>query len=112
MRVAIPCDGEQVAEHFGHAAKFALFDTDPSSGTITGEKLVDSPPHQPGLLPAWLAEQGANVILAGGMGGRARELFDQHGITVVIGVASGTARQAVEDYLKGTLASGENPCDH
>lgn len=112
MRVAIPCDGQQVAEHFGHAAQFIFFDTDPDSGKITKEETVEAPPHQPGMLPQWLAQHGANVVLAGGMGGRARQLFDQQGINVVVGVTTGTPRQAVEAYLKGALSAGANPCDH
>jgi predicted Fe-Mo cluster-binding NifX family protein len=112
MRVATPCTGQQLAQHFGHASEFVFFDADPSSGEITNEQVIASPPHQPGLLPQWLADHGAEVILAAGMGGRARQLFDQHGIEVVVGVSAGTAREAVEAYLKGTLVSGSNPCDH
>ena len=51
---------------------------------------------------------GANVMLAGGMGRRAVEFFEQLGIEPVSG-ASGTVRQAVEKYLGGEL-SGVAPC--
>ena len=112
MRIAVPCDGEQVAAHFGHAARFALFDANRETGEITDEVSLDAPPHQPGLLPAWLSERGANVVLAGGMGGRARELFGQYGITVVVGVQETAPRAAVEDYLKDRLSTADNPCDH
>ena len=112
MRIAVPCDGQRVAAHFGHAAQFALFDADPETREITAERIADAPPHQPGLLPPWLAEHGANVILAGGMGGRARQLFDGHGITVVTGVREANPRKAAEDYLKGSLSTEANPCDH
>lgn len=112
MRLAIPCQGEQISEHFGHAPHFAFFDADPATGQITKEEMVESPPHQPGLLPRWLAEQGANVILAIGMGGRAIELFAQHGVQAITGVATRNPREAAQQYLAGNLASGDNVCDH
>jgi len=46
--------------------------------------LIDAPPHEPGLLPRWLHEQGAHLIIAGGMGHRAQELFVQNGIQVTV----------------------------
>jgi len=112
MRVATPCDGNQIAAHFGHAPQFAIFDTDPDTSTIKGEQFLQSPPHEPGRLPKWLAEHGTNVILAGGMGMRAKELFEQNGITVVVGVGNMAPKEAVNAYLEGTLSSGTNLCDH
>ena len=112
MRVAVPCEGQQVSAHFGHASHFAFFDADPDTGQVEGEQVVGAPPHQPGLLPPWLAQHGANVILAGGMGGRARDLFGQHGITVVTGIQESSPKRAVELYLAGQLATRANPCDH
>lgn len=112
MRVAVPCEGRQVAVHFGHAAHFAFFDADPESGEIASEETVDAPRHQPGLLPQWLAERGAKVVLAGGMGSRARELFEKYGIKVRVGAREDDPKRVVEDYLKGTLSTDDNPCDH
>ena len=89
-----------------------FFEADPQTGEIAAEEIVEAPPHQPGLLPQWLAERGTDVVLAGGMGGRARDLFDRHGITVVVGVGEGDPKRMVEQYLKGTLSTESNPCDH
>lgn len=111
-RVAVPCENGSVSAHFGHAPQFALFDVEPNAREIQDEKIGTPPPHTPGALPAWLAEQGVHVVLAGGMGGRARMLLEQAGIEVVVGVSAGAARSAVEDYLRGTLQSGDNACDH
>jgi len=112
MRLAMPCEENQITEHFGHAPQFGFFDVDPATGRIEKEEFLPAPPHQPGLLPQWVAAQGADVVLASGMGGRAVALFEQHGVTVVLGVAAGDPRKAVEDYLQGNLATGANPCDH
>lgn len=111
-RFAIPCEGGQIATHFGHTQQFAFFDVDPDEGRIVKEEMVDAPPHQPGLLPAWLAEHGTNVVLAAGMGSRAIGLFNQQGIKAVVGVTGNDLRKVVEDYIAGTLSTGTNVCDH
>jgi len=111
-RIAIPCEGGQIAAHFGHTQQFAFFDADPEERRIINEETLDAPPHEPGLLPAWLAEHGTNVVLAAGMGGRAIGLFNQQGIKVIVGVTGNDLRKVVEDYLKGELSAGANVCDH
>ena len=73
---------------------------------------IEAPAHEPGLLPAWLAERGAKVIIAGGMGQRAQGLFAAQNIQVVVGAPADTPEQLVDDYLAGTLQSGANVCDH
>jgi predicted Fe-Mo cluster-binding NifX family protein len=112
MRIAIPLANGELAPHFGHCECFALFDVDLGARKIVTREDVESPPHQPGLLPAWLAERRANVILAGGMGRRAQELFADQGIEVVVGAPSAPPERLVSDYLEGRLRSGENLCDH
>ncbi|MBN2437262.1 MAG: NifB/NifX family molybdenum-iron cluster-binding protein [Deltaproteobacteria bacterium] len=112
VRVAVPLAEGRLSVHFGHCQQFALFDTDPEARKILDETIVDAPPHEPGLLPTWLKEKGADVILAGGMGSRAQELFQQKGIQVIIGAPSGVASQVVMDYLSGALKTGANVCDH
>lgn len=111
-RIAIPCEGNRVSAHFGHAPQFAFFDADPDSRQIRGAQTLDAPPHEPGALPAWIAEQGASVVLTGGMGGRAQQLFAARGIEVVVGVSAEQPRAAVEAYLRGELQTGGNVCGH
>lgn len=112
MKIAIPCENGQISAHFGHAGQFVFFDADISQGTITSEAALDAPPHEPGLLPRWLAENGANVVLAMGMGGRAVQLLEQQGVKAVTGINAATPREAAEQYLKGVLTTGENVCHH
>ena len=57
MRIAIPVSDGKLSAHFGHCEAFALLEVDKESGTITGQTMAPSPPHQPGMLPGWLAEQ-------------------------------------------------------
>lgn len=112
MRFAIPMIDGRLCAHFGHCERFALIDTDPAAKTIVGRQEVDAPEHQPGLLPGWLADRGADIVVAGGMGPRAQDLFAQRGIEVVIGVPSDDPETVVQSYLAGTLRTGENSCDH
>jgi len=108
--VVIPVAEGKLASHFGHCEQFAFVET--HDGEIKGTQLRTPPPHEPGVLPRWLHEQGANVIIAGGMGARAKELLNQNGIEVVIGASADTPESLTRQYLSGTLVTGENVCDH
>ena len=112
MRIAIPVAGGNVCPHFGHCEAFALIDVEAEGKTILGREEIAAPDHQPGLLPRWLAERGANLIIAGGMGSRARALFREQGIDVITGASMTDPESIVRAYLEGNLETGANICDH
>jgi len=112
MRYAVPLTDGVLSAHFGHCQEFALVDVDADSGTVTQVERAQPPPHEPGALPAWLAEKGAGVIIAGGMGQRAQNLFQESGIKVVVGATPGSPEELVQAHLAGRLNTGENICDH
>jgi ATP-binding protein involved in chromosome partitioning len=112
MKIAIPVADGKLSMHFGHCERFALIDVDPTEKKIIKRADLEAPPHEPGLLPKWLAERGANMIIAGGMGQRAQALFNEQGIEVIIGAPVETPEKLVNSYLAGTLQAGENVCDH
>ena len=112
MRVAIPMADGKLATHFGHCERFAMIDFDPAAKSILGKQELEAPEHQPGLLPRWLAERGAQLIIAGGMGVSAQNLFAKNGIKVVLGASAETPESLVTAYMEGTLRTGENVCDH
>jgi len=112
MKIAIPLANGKLAMHFGHCEHFALIAVDEDEKKIMGREDIEAPPHQPGLLPPWLAEHGAKMVIAGGMGQRALGLFAEQGIQVVLGAAAETPERLVNDYLAGRLQTGENICDH
>ena len=112
MKIAIPLAAGRLSMHFGHCEQFAILEVDEQNRTVTNTTLHEPPAHEPGSLPRWLHEQGANVIIAGGMGQRAQQLFAQNGITVVVGAAAEAPEQLVAAYLSGTLETGDNVCDH
>ncbi len=111
MIIAIPMVQGQLSMHFGHCEKFRLFTVDDDKNIVSFEDKTP-PPHEPGVLPRWLAEKKANVILAGGMGMKAQQLFAHNGIQVVIGAPSGDPEDVVKAWLQDSLMTGENPCDH
>jgi predicted Fe-Mo cluster-binding NifX family protein len=112
MRIGIPVVGGRCSSHFGRCEQFALVDADQQSRRIVGTAWVQAPPHEPGMLPGWLAEQGVNVVITGGMGPRAQGLLASHGIAVVLGATEVDPQDLVSRYLDGSLRSGHNICDH
>lgn len=110
MKFAIPLAEGKLTAHFGHCQEFAIVEAE--NGAITAKEILVPPPHEPGVLPRWLHEKGANVIIAGGMGQRAQELFAANQIDVVVGAPVETPESLVESYMAGTLVSGFNLCDH
>ena len=54
----------------------------------------------------------ANLVITGGMGRRAINLFDQAGVKVVVGAPSLEPEELVRQYLAGTLQTEDNICDH
>ncbi|MGI6248737.1 MAG: NifB/NifX family molybdenum-iron cluster-binding protein [Acutalibacteraceae bacterium] len=107
MKIAIASEGKTVTGHFGHCESFNIFEAE--DGKVVSSTNIANPGHKPGFLPSFLNELGVNVIIAGGMGGRAVELFNEKGIEVVLGV-TGTAEQAANDYLQGKLQPGGSIC--
>ncbi len=112
MKIAIPLANGKLSMHFGHCEEFALIEVDESTKAIKGKTILAAPPHEPGLLPSWLANKGADTILAGGMGARAQGLFAEKNIKVVVGIREGAPEDIVSAYLNNTLSTGENLCDH
>jgi len=109
-KVAIPLENGRLCSHFGHCEQFAIVDVE--NNAIVGENLVTPPPHEPGLLPKWLAERGVTDIIAGGMGQRAINLFVEQNIKVNIGAQSKSPKELVTDWINKSLVTGDNACDH
>jgi predicted Fe-Mo cluster-binding NifX family protein len=111
LKIAIPVDQGVLSPHFGHCTEFALIEADPEDKKIIKIEMVSAPPHQPGLLPQWLAETGCNTVIAGGMGHRAVGMFNLKGIEVICGAPSQSPRDVALAYLKGELTTSGNLCD-
>ncbi len=114
MRIAVSADDPRgldsvVSPHFGRCPYYVLVDVEERE--VKATRVVANPfygQHQPGQVPGFIRDQGADVMLTGGMGGRAVAFFEQYGIEPVTG-ATGSVRHAIEQYLSGALR-GAAPC--
>jgi len=109
-RIAIPVEGEMLCAHFGHCEYFYVADME--NNVIIKEEKIIPPEHQPGLYPAWVAGNGVSIVIAGGMGEKARELFREQHIDLYIGAEAKEPKQLVLDFIKGNLTTGSNSCNH
>ena len=112
MRIAIPVVQEKLSPHFGHCDEFALIDVALEEREIVAIEIVPSPKHEPGLLPVWLQERDTMLVIAGGMGVRAQNLFLQKGIQVITGAPSERPEDIARAFLDDSLQTGANVCDH
>jgi Mrp family chromosome partitioning ATPase/predicted Fe-Mo cluster-binding NifX family protein len=110
IKIAIPLAGGRLADHFGHCEQFAIIEANSETKAILQTTQVTPPPHEPGLLPRWLHQQGVRVIIAGGMGQRALGLFAESGITVKSGLSGKTAEELAKTFLEGSLTTGPSAC--
>ena len=110
LKIVVPTIDGRFSSHFGGADRFAIFEVDEGSRTIASQVSAAPPPHEHGSFPLWLRDQGATVVLAGGMGPRAVQMLGQFGIETVVGVGGGEPEQLVRAYLDGTLAATGEGC--
>ncbi len=111
-RIAVPSISEEgldsmVNEHFGKAPYYTFVDVS-DGGKILNVEIVPVPfaEHGPGDIPYWLKEQGVDIVIALGMGGKAIDFFQQLGIEVIRG-ATGKIGEVIKDFLKGSLVTIE-----
>lgn len=109
--IAVPVNANGVLDaHFGHCKFFELFQTE--GETIVSIEKVVPPPHEPGVLPKWLAEKGATDIIAGGLGERAIQIFKINNVNVFVGAPKLSAAELVLGFLEKTITYDANYCDH
>ncbi|MFC2117037.1 NifB/NifX family molybdenum-iron cluster-binding protein [Bacteroidota bacterium] len=109
-KFAVPTLHGKLCAHFGHCEKFAIVNV--ANDKIIKEEFVFPPMHQPGVYPKFLADMGVNVIIAGGIGQRAIQLFSENNIEVFMGIDEESPSMLVNQYVKKQLMSGNNLCDH
>ena len=107
MKIAISTDGQSVSAHFGRCPSFTIAEID--NQQLIKKETIANPGHHPGFLPEFLSKQGVACIIAGGMGQRARMLFEEKGIQAVMGVTGGVD-EVIGQYRRGELKGGNNTC--
>jgi ATP-binding protein involved in chromosome partitioning len=108
--LVIPVAEGKLSPHFGHCEQFAFIETE--KGEIKAHEMKTPPPHEPGVLPRWLYEQGADVVITGGMGDQAQQLLREKGIKVILGAPMDSPEALAHQFLSGSLVTGNNVCDH
>jgi predicted Fe-Mo cluster-binding NifX family protein len=101
----------QVGAHFGRCPYYVLVETNGDS--VIDSRVVGNPyvaGHRPGVMPHFIRDLGANVIIAGGMGPRAVDMFHGFGIDVATGL-TGAVEEVLAAYLRGEHR-GVVPCSH
>ncbi|MHC1720326.1 MAG: NifB/NifX family molybdenum-iron cluster-binding protein [Clostridiaceae bacterium] len=107
IKIAVASENEMVTGHFGHCINFNIYESE--NCKIVKSQSIPNPGHRPGFLPNFLNDIGVNVVISGGMGGGAIDIFNEKGIEVIVG-ASGEAKIAAESYINGTLESTGSVC--
>ena len=108
MKYAISTDGPDVSMHFGRCPQFTLVEIE--NGKLINKQVIDNPGHHPGFLPGFLSQKGVNSIIAGGMGHKAMNLFEQANINVILGI-TGKVENVIKDIVTGELKGGETLCE-
>ncbi len=108
--LAIPVLDGRLSPHFGRCEEFAFIET--QDGKIVRTEMRASPGHEPGVFPQWLYDQGADVVIVGGMGENAQSLLKERGIEVIVGAPMDSPESLARQYLSNTLSTGNNICDH
>ena len=115
-KIALACEDNnglngQISQHFGRCPSYLIVDVE--GNEIKKSDIISNPyyeNHIPGVVPKFISEQGASVMIAGGMGPRAIDMFSNFGIEVVTG-AIGNVGNVLKAYLQGEI-SGVEPCKH
>ena len=112
MKIAIPVNEDNglqstICEHFGHTPYFAFVDLEKNEIKVI--KIIVNPfeNHAPGEVPGFVNENGAQVMVARGMGGRAVSFFEQFGIQVIKGV-DGNIENIIKRLVEGNLISEDS----
>ncbi len=107
MKIAISTDGNIVAAHFGRCPEYTIIEIEDDK--LKSKEVIANPGHRANFLPEFLHNLGVECIISGGIGRRARGLFDEFGIKTIVGI-TGMVDDAIDEILKGTLKGGESLC--
>ncbi len=110
MKICIPTSDGKLCGHFGHCDSFTFAEINPDTKEILNIEEVIPEDGISCQSAAWIAEQGVNKVLAGGMGGRPLMMFAQNGVEVIAGCPELPIKEVIESYMSNTLETGVNTC--
>lgn len=112
MKIVIPTLEGKLCGHFGHCESFTFVEVNNNTKEITNIETIIPEDGVSCQSAGWLAQQGIDLVLAGGMGGRPLMTFAQNDIEVVTGCPELEIKEIVELFLNNTLETTENSCGH
>ena len=110
MKIALPTNGTEVDQHFGHCEFFTVFTTNEKK-EIVSEELIQSPAGCgcKSNIVQTLSLSGISIMLAGNMGEGAVNVLNGHGIEVVRGCA-GEVKTVARKWLDGDIGDSGAAC--
>lgn len=107
MKFATPYENGEICQHFGRAPQFKIFEVTPQG--VQEAVIVDTQGSGHAAISEFLAAQGVQAVLCGGIGHGALVALAQLGIDVVPGV-SGNPDEAIQQLIDGTLQPAGMGC--
>ena len=108
MKIAIATDSGNVSEHFGRCPEFTIVEIEKNK--VVKKEIIRNPGHATGFLPKFFKERKVDYIIAGGVGVRAQQLFEQFEIKLIIGI-QGEIDNVINNFIKGELKQGKDFCE-
>ena len=110
MKIAVTYKDGEVFGHFGHTEQFKIYDV--KDGKIVKEEVVPTNGSGHGALAGFLADQGVDALICGGIGMGAQNALTAAGIRFYAGV-TGSADAAAKALAEGKLEYDPDArCDH
>lgn len=110
MKIAVTYEKGIIFQHFGHTSQFKIYEVD--GDTVKSAAVVDTNGIGHGALADFLAKQGVDTLICGGIGGGAQTALKNAGITFYGGV-QGNADEAVVAFIANSLRYNPDvKCDH
>ena len=111
MKIAILEREGRVFPQCEESAQVAIVEVDLASYSVQQITFLTPPPQAVGALADWLSQQEVELVLTSGIGQRDRDLLEQKGIKVIVGVPPFRVEPVIASFLAGTLQTGPNPCE-
>ena len=109
MKLAVTYENGEVFQHFGRTEQFKIYDIE--DGKIVSSEVVGNNGFGHGSLAGYLKSLGVTTLICGGIGGGARNMLGDAGITVYPG-AFGNADKQVDAFIEGSLNYDPNTSCH
>ena len=107
MRIAIPLKQNKFSLNFSVCDQFAFIEIIAGTRQILDAQYKTPLSFNLDALPRWFRENEVDLILAGGMGQRAKAIFAQNQIDVHVGFLNGSIKKVIEKFFESQLSHGE-----